>query len=69
MNSLIMLPTESSLYKTRYSFFLRSSKYKIPIAQQKQEKWRQKQIRIYYSNGRPLYGQYKSNYNPSLYKF
>jgi len=69
MNGLIRMPTESSLYKTRYSYFLRSSKYKIPKAQQKQEIWRQKQIHIYYSSGRPLYGQYRSNYNPSLYRF
>ena len=69
MTDLLSIPTESSLYKTQYSYFLRSSKYKIPIAQQKQEIWRQKQIHIYYSSGRPLYGQYKNNYNPSLYKF
>lgn len=69
MKSLLSLPTESSLYKTQYRYYLRSPKYNIPLAQQKQELWRQKQIYIYYSSGRPLYGNYNSHYNPSLYKF
>jgi hypothetical protein len=31
-------------------------------AMKKQEKWRQKQIKIYYYNGRPLYGKYEQKY-------
>ena len=69
MSNLLSLPTESSLYKRQYSVFLRSPKYKIPSAHKKQEIWRQKQIYIYYSSGRPLYGNFTSYYNPSIFRF
>ena len=69
MKSLLSLPTETSLYKTQYRYFLRLPKNSISLARKKQEIWRQKQIYIYYTSGRPLFGGYKSDYNPSLYKF
>uniref|UniRef100_A0A6C0EH80 Uncharacterized protein n=1 Tax=viral metagenome TaxID=1070528 RepID=A0A6C0EH80_9ZZZZ len=48
---------------------VKTPKYKIPSAHKKQEIWRQKQIYIYYSSGRPLYGNFTSYYNPSIFRF
>ena len=37
---------------------LKEEKYIPPLAQQLQQKWRQKQIEIFFQEGRPIYGKY-----------
>ena len=34
--------------------------YKKPLSVIKQEKWRRKQIYVYYESGRPLFGSFKN---------
>ena len=37
---------------------LKEEKYIPPLAQQLQQKWREKQVKIFFEEGRPIYGRY-----------
>jgi hypothetical protein len=46
-------------YSPTHKYYYRKT---ISEARLKQEKWRQKQIKTLYSEGRPIFGQYKQNF-------
>ncbi len=37
---------------------LKEEKYIPPLAHQLQQKWREKQVKIFFEEGRPIYGRY-----------
>jgi hypothetical protein len=48
------------MYNYRYKIIIQNTpSYIPPLAQIKQEIWRQKQIQILYGSGRPIFGKFK----------
>ncbi len=44
-------------------------KINMPKSVQEQEKWRQKQIKIFYTTGRPIFKDWKEKLEPSACRF